>query len=131
MSKTQEITPELGGRIVKLRKERGLSQREVARRVGIGQQLYNKIERGLIGRTSYLQDILMAVGFYEGARGGSTTGSAQLAEKDKVIPLLRSYEQEGVMYMTDQIIGHLPSDEEVHDGFYGITVVNNEMFPRY
>lgn len=139
-----EINPEDGEEIRKLREARGLSQRAVARKVGMGQQLYNKIERGLISRTSFLDDIRRVLEWEE--RNGvvrrqslkhatATTLVMKTGQhpalKANWIPLYYCYEAEGEMRMENRVVGHLPPDGGEPEGTYGITVVTNFMFPRY
>lgn len=52
----------LGERVRMLRERAGLSQPELARRVGIRQQSIDKIERGISTRSRYLVEIAVALG---------------------------------------------------------------------
>jgi transcriptional regulator with XRE-family HTH domain len=70
----------LGGRLRSLRKARGLSQEDVARRTGIGLKAYGDLERGrtLDPHYSTLEGVAYALG---------TTVAELIAEEEPAVPL--------------------------------------------
>ena len=124
--------------VARYRKERGLSQEELARRVGVRQNTIAAIESGLTKKSKYLPDIarvlevpLFDLDAGEGAHRTPTIPGADLVGA-RDLPLYATVEAgEGAVVMSSDPVDEVrrPAPLATVKGAYGVIVSGESMVP--
>jgi|RhiMetdeSRZDD1v2_1073273.scaffolds.fasta_scaffold00124_26 transcriptional regulator with XRE-family HTH domain len=124
--------------VARYRKERGLSQEELARRIGVRQNTIAAIESGLTKKSKYLPDIarvlevpLFDLDAGEGAHRTPTIPGADLVGA-RDLPLYATVEAgEGAVVMSSDPVDEVrrPAPLATVKGAYGVIVSGESMVP--
>lgn len=128
----------IAGNVARYRRERGLSQEELARRVGVRQNTIAAIESGLTKKSKYLPDIarvlevpLFDLDAGEGAHRTPTIPGADLVGA-RDLPLYATVEAgEGAVVMSSDPVDEVrrPAPLATVKGAYGVIVSGESMVP--
>jgi transcriptional regulator with XRE-family HTH domain len=128
----------IAGNVARYRKERGLSQEQLARRVGVRQNTIAAIESGLTKKSKYLPDIarvlevpLFDLDAGEGAHRTPTIPGADLVGA-RDLPLYATVEAgEGAVVMSSDPVDEVrrPAPLATVKGAYGVIVSGESMVP--
>jgi transcriptional regulator with XRE-family HTH domain len=128
----------IAGNVARYRKERGLSQEQLARRVGVRQNTIAAIESGLTKKSKYLPDIarvlevpLFDLDAGEGAHRTPTIPGADLV-RARDLPLYATVEAgEGAVVMSSDPVDEVrrPAPLATVKGAYGVIVSGESMVP--
>lgn len=134
-----ESAEKIGDQIRARREARGWSQAELGRRAGTNQQNVDRIEKGQVQNSRYLQAIVSVLNFDVGKAVQFNAESGELIEKDilvgsKGMPLYSATEGgAGATIVNFEPIDYLKWPApllHVPDGF-GVLVVEESMFPVF
>jgi transcriptional regulator with XRE-family HTH domain len=124
--------------VARYRKERGLSQEELARRVGVRQNTIAAIESGLTKKSKYLPDIarVLEVPLFDLDAGESAHRTPTIPGADLVgardLPLYATVEAgEGAVVMSSDPVDEVrrPAPLATVKGAYGVIVSGESMVP--
>ena len=124
--------------VARYRKERGLSQQELARRIGVRQNTIAAIEAGVTKKSKYLPDIARALEIsltdLDGDEGGHRSpripGADLVGARD--LPLYATVEAgEGAVVMSSDPVDEIrrPAPLATVKGAYGVIVSGESMVP--
>lgn len=117
------------------------SQKELAQRAGVSQQLINALETERVRSSKFMKEIAMALGCSisdldasYGVMAEDGTSIVNLSGRHGDLPIFGASEADiGSVVVTDESIDFIDRPEPLMNvkGGYGIIVANNFMFPEY
>jgi len=126
-------------RVQSKRSELGLTQAELAERVGTSQQAIEQLENGKTKRPRYLPELARALGceidwLITGTKSGTNVAPAELGSKR--IPIL-SYVQAGLWTESQEYrsydggMSYLLVDDDVSDKAFALIIEGDSMAPKF
>ncbi|MBQ2840981.1 MAG: helix-turn-helix domain-containing protein [Oscillospiraceae bacterium] len=117
----------ISGEIKRLRTERGISQKEMGERLGVGQSAVAMWERGT-NKPSY--DILLAIAELFGVSVSVLTGEENVSMR---IPVLGKVQAGLPCTATEDIIGYeeMSAEESRYGEFFALKIRGRSMEPRF